>query len=68
MFVKILIVGVMLLILAALVSSLIFLMKDEGETNRTVKALTWRVLLSVLLFVFLLVAFYFRWLKPHGVG
>jgi hypothetical protein len=68
MLIKILIVIVMLIILGALVSGLIFLIKDEGKTNRTIKALTWRILLSVSLFIFLLVAFYFHWLSPHGVG
>lgn len=68
MLIKILIVAVMLVILGALISSLIFLIKDEGKTDRTVKALTWRILLSVSLFIFLLVSFYFRWLKPHGIG
>lgn len=68
MLMKLLIVLVMLVILGVLLSSLIFLVKDEGKTERTVKALTWRIILSICLFIFLFVAFYFHWIEPHGVS
>ena len=68
MFVKILIVTMMLVILGVLLSALIFLVKDEGKTERTMKALIWRILLSVSLFIFLLVAFFLHWINPHGIG
>jgi hypothetical protein len=67
MFIKIFIIIVMLVIIGALVSSLIFLVRDEGKTQRTVKALTLRIGLSIALFLFLFVAFYFHWITPHGV-
>ncbi len=67
MFTKILILIVMLIILVALGSSLLFLVRDEGKTNRTVKALTWRISLSLILFCFLLLAFSLGWIKPHGI-
>lgn len=67
MFTKIIILVVMLVILIALGSGLLFLVKDEGKTKRTVKALTFRIVLSITLFLFLLFAFSIGWLNPHGV-
>ncbi|AHE67959.1 hypothetical protein Loa_02417 [Legionella oakridgensis ATCC 33761 = DSM 21215] len=52
MFIKGIIILIMLIILAALASSLIFLVKDAGKSKRTVKALTWRIGLSLCLFIF----------------
>ena len=44
-------------ILFSLFSALYFLMKDKGQSRRTVKALTIRVVLSIVLFVLLLIGF-----------
>lgn len=67
MLAKILVISTMLIILFALGSSLFFLVRDEGKSNRTVKALTWRIGLSLILFLFLFLAFSLGWIKPHGV-
>ncbi|CEK11443.1 twin transmembrane helix small protein [Legionella hackeliae] len=67
MFTKAIILIVMLIILGALGSSLIFLVKDEGKTKRTVKALTWRIGLSLILFLFLFLAFSMGWIQPHSL-
>ncbi|MGQ3888084.1 twin transmembrane helix small protein [Legionella sp. CNM-1927-20] len=67
MFTKIFIISIMFIILAALGSSLIFLVRDEGKTKRTVKALTWRIGLSLALFIFLFLAFSFGWIQPHTI-
>lgn len=67
MFTKILIILVMLIILFTLGSGLFYLVRDAGTTKRTVKALTWRIALSLVLFLFLLLAFSFGWLQPHSV-
>ena len=45
-------------ILGSLFSALYFLLKDRGNSDRMVKALTVRVLLSVGLFALLMLAFY----------
>lgn len=65
MFTKIVIISIMLIILIALGSGLLFLIKDGGKSNRTVKALTFRIGLSVILFLFLLFGFAMGWLSPH---
>ena len=64
---KILVISVMLIILGMLISGMVFLVRDKGESKRTVKALTWRIGLSVSLFIFLLLAFKLHWITPHGV-
>lgn len=67
MFVASIIFIAMLVILIALASGLIFLVRDEGKSKRTVKALTWRIALSLGLFLFLLLAFSLEWIHPHPV-
>jgi hypothetical protein len=47
------------LILASLGSALYFLVKDKGSSRRTVKALTWRVVFSIALFIMLMLAYHF---------
>jgi hypothetical protein len=44
-------------ILVSLFSGLYFLLKDQGRSTRTVKALTVRVVLSIVLFALLLLGF-----------
>lgn len=67
MFAKTFIIIVMLLILVALASSLVFLVRDESKTKRTVKALSWRIGLSLTLFLFLFLAFSLEWIAPHSI-
>ena len=67
MFTKMLIIFVLLVIFAALGSGLFFLVRDKGHSNRTVKALSWRIALSLTLFIFLCLGFKFHWIQPHGV-
>ena len=46
-------------ILVSLFSALYFMLKDKGGSERTAKALTIRVVLSITLFALLLLAFHF---------
>lgn len=55
------------LILASLASALVYLMKDKGTTNRTVRALTVRIGLSVALFLFILFAHWMGWIESTGL-
>jgi Protein of unknown function (DUF2909) len=57
MLVKILIIIMLLLIAGSLFSALFYLMKGD-TTDRTVKALTWRISLSLALFLLLMLGFY----------
>ena len=67
MLTKIIIVVFLLAIIGSLFSGLFFLMRDKGASERTVKALTVRVSLSVLLFILLMIGFATGVLQPHGV-
>lgn len=59
MFIKIIIIAVFLMIVISLFSALFFFYKDKGASNRTVKALTVRISLSILLFTLLMAGLYF---------
>jgi hypothetical protein len=63
--VKGLIIFLLVLVFFSLGSGLFYLVRDKGDANRVVKALTWRIGLSLLLFVLLLIAFAGGWVKPH---
>lgn len=54
---KILIVLTLLIIVGSLFSALFFLFKDKSGSDRTVKALTFRIGLSITLFILLLVSY-----------
>lgn len=56
---KIVVILFLVFIVASLGSALYFLIKDKGRGERTVKALTVRVVLSVVLFALLMLGFYF---------
>ena len=60
---RIVILVFVVLILASLGSALVYLIKDKGSSNRTVKALTIRVGLSIALFLFLMAGYYFGFLQ-----
>lgn len=56
---KIIVLLFILVILGSLGSALFYLVKDRGQSDRTVKALTVRIAVSVALFVALMAGFYF---------
>lgn len=66
--IKLLILLTLAAIVVSLGSGLFHLVRDEGQSNRMVKALTVRIGLSVLLFVLLLVAWRTGLIEPHGMG
>lgn len=68
MAVKIIVILVLLTILFSLGSALFYLVKDQERTERTAKALTARITLSIALFVFLLIAFATGLIQPHGIN
>ncbi len=64
---KVVIVLLLFVIVASLFSALYFLAKDKDAGERTVKALTVRIGLSITLFLFLLLGYYFNWI-PHAAA
>ena len=67
MLIKIIVILLFGLILYSLGKALFFL-RDSRSSTQTAKALTWRISLSLGVFVFLLMAFLLGWIKPHGLG
>ena len=64
---KIVIIILLLIILASLSSGMFFLVRDKGQSNRTVKSLTVRIVLSITLFILLFIGFKAGWIQPHGI-
>ena len=56
---KIIVILFLVFIVGSLFSALYFLIRDKGHGSRTVKALTLRVMLSVVLFALLMLGYYF---------
>lgn len=56
---RFIVIIMLLLIIASLGSALFFLFSDKSGSRRTVKALTIRIGLSILLFVMLMAGYYF---------
>ena len=64
---KLFIACLMILIVFNLARAMMFLLHDKGQTTRTVRALSWRIGLSLSLFSLLILGMSFGWLIPHGV-
>lgn len=63
---KIIIIVMLVLIVGSLFSALFFLVKDKGSGERTARALTIRISLSLALFVMLMLGYYFGLIgQPH---
>jgi succinate dehydrogenase/fumarate reductase cytochrome b subunit len=65
---KLIIVAFLIVILYNLGAGLYYMMVDKGTTNRTVKALTRRIALSVGLIVLVMFAIWMGWITPHDLG
>jgi hypothetical protein len=56
---KIVIIVFFLAVLVSLFSGLFFIYRDKGQSDRAVKALTVRIVLSIVVFVLLMASYYF---------
>lgn len=65
---KLLVALVFIAILFALGSALVQLLRPGRQDNKAMaRSLTWRIGLSIALFLLLLLAYQFGWIEPHGV-
>lgn len=64
---KIIILIALIAIIANLARALYFLVKQQEPSTKMVKALTWRIGLSIALFCLVIVAFEMGWIQPHGL-
>ena len=64
---KVIVVLFLLVIFGSLASALVYLVKGKGSSDGTVKALTIRIGLSVILFVLLMSGYYFGVIPQEGL-
>ena len=64
---KLIVVVIFLGVLASLGSGLVYLIRDKGQTDRTAKALTLRIGISIALFALLFIMWGAGLIQPHGV-
>jgi hypothetical protein len=65
---KVVIVTLLLVVIFSLGQALVFLIKDDGKTDRMLKSLTWRIGLSVFIFILLLIGQAVGLIQPHGLS
>ena len=62
------VIAFLVVIVYQLGAGLYYMMTDKGQTNRTVKALTRRIGLSVLLILLVILGIATGVIQPHGLG
>ena len=62
---KLVVAALLLVIVASLGSGLYFVMRDDSGSTRAVKALSWRIGLSVAAFAFMMLAAWLGWIEPN---
>ena len=67
MLMKSIIIFVLFLIISSLFTALYAMIKDRGQSQRTVKMLTIRIGLSIGLLLFLMLGYKLGWINPHPV-
>jgi hypothetical protein len=67
LFAKITIAILLGLIVLSLAASMFTMIGDQENTNKTVKLLTVRIVLSIVTFIFIVISFYMGWIQPHGI-
>ena len=64
---KILVILILIVIVFSLGSALFYLVRDKGQSERTARALTLRVGLSIVLFVILMAGYHLGLIRPSGL-
>jgi len=67
MAIRIIVIVFLLMILYCLGSGVFYLAQSDRSPGKLVKALSWRISLSIALFALLFVAYFFGWLVPHMI-
>ncbi|HZP66798.1 MAG TPA: twin transmembrane helix small protein [Rudaea sp.] len=62
------VIAFLIVIVYNLGAGLFYMMTDKGQTDRTVKALTRRIALSVLLILLVILGIATGLIQPHGIG
>ena len=65
MLAKFIVIALLLAVLAALFSSVFFLVKDDSSNRRTLTLLKVRIAVSLTLLGFVILAYLMGWIQPH---
>ena len=65
---KLFIILMLLGIVASLGSGLFYLVRDQKNSERVARALTIRILLSIILFGILMLGIFTGFIEPHGIN
>ena len=65
--IKLIVILMLVAIVVSLGSALYQLARGSGDSRKMLRALTWRISLSVALFILLLVAFAMGLIQPHSL-
>jgi succinate dehydrogenase/fumarate reductase cytochrome b subunit len=64
---KLIIIGFLGLIVYNLAAGCYYMLHDKGNSNRTVKSLSWRIGLSLALVILIAIGVKTGYIQPHGV-
>ena len=64
---KYIILILLALIIYNLTAGFFHIIKDRKDSNRGLRSLKVRIILSILLFVTLIVGYYYNLIQPHGI-
>jgi cytochrome b561 len=64
---RLFIIAVLIAIVWSLGSAMFQLSRGKGDSGKMLRALTWRISLSVGLFLLLIVAWRMGFIRPHGL-
>ena len=67
MLIKFVILAALAGVLLALGTALFQMVNGKGTGTGTVKALTWRIGISMALFILIMTAIAMGWITPHGI-
>ena len=65
--VQLVIIAILAVIVFSLGSAMIYLVREPHGSKKTVRALTWRIGLSIVLFLLLMLGFATGVIEPHGL-
>ncbi|MFA5941312.1 MAG: DUF2909 domain-containing protein [Sinimarinibacterium sp.] len=67
MLAKLVIIGLLVAIVGSLMTSMVFLVRDDSDRRRALTGLKIRVALSITLLLFVLLSWQQGWIRPHGL-
>ncbi|MEN8167324.1 MAG: twin transmembrane helix small protein [Pseudomonadota bacterium] len=67
---KLPVILVLVIIVFSLFEGMYYLAKDDGSRDKTrvVRALTVRIVLSIVLFSIIMASYFFGWIEPHTIS